>query len=614
MLADVIKTLNPRQSLAARIVWIFGLMSVLLSVLAGQIVGNISRNAIERDIGALYANRAQHISDAIDLKISGSVKSLEIAERILGTNGLRRDGGDERRLVKEIRANMAEAVWIGVADLSGKIIAGDQGLLEGTSIADRKWFQSALLKLTVSAPEQVAVFTGLAGVYQKQPPPNFTSITLPITDSDGVTTGMAIAYLDLKWINTVWQAAGPTLADARQVEVLVYNRDGELLLSSGRSGEAEEGDLYDRITDAAHSGVATLGSLVTNNYLLGYARSSAATDFEGTGWTVVVREPQATAYRSANQLATTIALSSFLLGFALSVTAAMVTWSITRGLARIAASADALRSGAAQKFSAIEGTDEVARISRSLAVLFNSLKDSNLELEELNRNLDQKVTERTREVQRLSDETRNAALTRERLRMSRDLHDTLAHSMLAMLTQIRLMQKLYKAKPERLAEELGYAEQAAKEGLAKARDAVIELRYFAVRDDGLEQALKKLVKRLKERVEIEANLEIDEAAAALAGPKAETVYRVAEEALHNIEKHADAHHVNIRVALNRENPASHLLSIVIEDDGKGFEVGTNKQGHFGLIGMREQADILGANLVIESTPMKGTRVHFVVPL
>ena len=198
--------------------------------------------------------------------------------------------------------------------------------------------------------------------------------------------------------------------------------------------------------------------------------------------------------------------------------------------------------------------------------------------------------------------------------MSRDLHDTLAHSMLAMLTQIRLMQKLQKSKPELIKEELGHAEEAAQEGLNLARHAVTELRYFAVRDDGLEQALRKLIKGLKERLEIEVTLEIDNAAAALAGPKLETVYRIAEEALHNIEKHADANHVGVRVNLNQVDPANHILTLAIEDDGKGFDSAAKMPGHFGLLGMQEQADILGGKFDVRSFVNKGTCVQLEVSI
>ena len=223
--------------------------------------------------------------------------------------------------------------------------------------------------------------------------------------------------------------------------------------------------------------------------------------------------------------------------------------------------------------------------------------------------LEQRVAERTQEVQRLSDETHSAAMTRTRLRMSRDLHDTLAHSMLAMLMQIRLMQKLHKSKPDLVGEELARAEQAAREGLDIAREAVVELRYFAVRDDGLGPALEKLAKRVNERVDIAIHLKIDAAASTLAGPKAETLYRVAEEALHNIEKHAEARNAAIRVTLDQANRANHILQLIIEDDGKGFAPESSAPGGYGITGMREQANILGANLVIQSVPGKGTKIQ-----
>jgi signal transduction histidine kinase len=198
--------------------------------------------------------------------------------------------------------------------------------------------------------------------------------------------------------------------------------------------------------------------------------------------------------------------------------------------------------------------------------------------------------------------------------MSRDLHDTLTHSMLAMLTQIRLIQKLYKSRPELVKEELGHAEKAAQEGLNLAREAVIELRYFAVRDDGLEQAIRKLVKGLKERVEIEVTLEIDDATSKLAGPKMETVYRIVEEALRNVEKHAKADHVIIRIELDQTDPGNHQLKLSIEDNGRGFDQNAPAPGHFGLLGMKEQADILGGKLSITSASAKGTRIQLEVSI
>ena len=94
----------------------------------------------------------------------------------------------------------------------------------------------------------------------------------------------------------------------------------------------------------------------------------------------------------------------------------------------------------------------------------------------------------------------------------------------------------------------------------------------------------------------------------------ETVYRIAEEALHNIEKHAGANQMNIRVKLDQADPANHVLKLAIEDDGKGFDPIARSPGHFGLLGMREQADILGAKFEVSGSADKGTCIQLEVPI
>ena len=420
----------------------------------------------------------------------------------------------------------------------------------------------------------------------------------------------------MDWIDEIQRLAGESLAGMRPIDIFVLNADGMPVNRILDSIEPPEKDLSDRIKTAATAMPQSPGQgyFTTDNYLVGFAKTRGIENFGGARWTVIIREAKYSAYLPANNTAVAIALSCLVLGLGLTFAATLGTKYILRGLTRIAASADALRIGIANEFVALTGNDEVARISLSLSSLFNNQKKTNEQLADLNRNLDKKVIERTREVQRLSEETSSAAITRESLRMSRDLHDTLAHSMLAMLTQIRLIQKLHKSRPEQVNEELGHAEKAAQEGLNLAREAVIELRYFAVRDDGLEQAIRKLIKGLKERVEIEVTLEIDDAASKLAGPKLETVYRIVEESLRNVEKHAKADHANIRIELDQIDPANHLLKVGIEDNGRGFDQDAPSPGHFGLLGMKEQTDVLGGNLSVTSDAAKGTRIQLEVPI
>jgi signal transduction histidine kinase len=618
MSGHFLQSVDPRKSLAARIAWVFGALSILLSALAGYYVASFTRQVVEQEIGALYANRAQHISDAIDIRIQAGSDTMQLVASVLGSIGKIDGGTVTEKMVDDMRAHLNDALWVGVTDANGLVLAGDKNQLEGKNISHSEWFKAALGNRYVSGPadfpELRDILPATAGGQSTRR--GFLLITVPIKSDDASLLGFAVACFDMSWVEEIQLRAGEPLANSRPVDLFLLDNQGKMINAQMDGVVPPETDLSDRIGKTMSSIPAqqSMGFLTTDNYLVGFSRSKALPGSKGTGWISVVREAKNSAYWPADRTALTIALSCLGLGLGLTLAAALGTKYILQGLSGIAKSADALRLGQADEFIETKGRDEVARISHSLATLFNKQKQTNVELADLNRNLDQKVIERTREVQRLSEETRNAAITRDRLRMSRDLHDTLAHTMLAMLTQIRLLRKLYRSKPELLNEEFENAEIAAQDGLNMARQAVTELRYFAVRDDGLGPAIEKLVKRLKERIEVDVHLKIDKAVSDLSGPKAETTYRVAEEALHNIEKHASAANVKIDVALDRTDPVNHTLKLRIEDDGKGFDTTAQRPGHFGLVGMNEQANILGAKLKISSVPSDGTHVSLDVVL
>lgn len=541
---------------------------------------------------------------------------MQLTASVLQTTGQMRGGVGTERLIETIRKHLSDAVWIGVTDTSGTVLAGDFGRLEGSNLATQNWFNATQQGSYVNGPEQFPELEKLLAPQQGGQLRNFLLISAPIVNDVKALTGYTVTCFEMDWIDEIQRRAGESLAGVRPIDIFILNADGTPLSRILDGIEPPEKGLSDRIRIAATAIPPGLdqGFFTTDNYLMGFAKTRGLEDFKGGRWTVIIREAKYSAYLPANSTAVAIALSCLLLGFGLTFAATLGTKYILRGLTRIAASADALRIGTANEFVALTGNDEVGRISLSLSSLFNSQRKTNEQLAELNWTLDRKVIERTREVQRLSEETSSAAITRERLRMSRDLHDTLAHSMLAMLTQIRLIQKLYKSKPELIKEELGHAEKAAQEGLNLAREAVTELRYFAVRDDGLEQAIRKLVKGLKERVEIEVALEIDDAASKLAGPKMEIVYRIVEEALRNVEKHAKADQVAVRVELDQTDPSNHQLKLSIEDNGRGFDRSTPAPGHFGLLGMKEQTDILGGNLRVTSGAAKGTCIQLKISI
>ncbi len=268
-------------------------------------------------------------------------------------------------------------------------------------------------------------------------------------------------------------------------------------------------------------------------------------------------------------------------------------------------SVDAVGSGGARRIAVPPGADEVSRLGRAFANLLGALQREREELGALSAELEQRVTLRTREVERLARETRYAAVVRERLKIARDLHDTLAHSMMAMLTEVRLLKRLYARDPASLADELARAEQVAHEGLIEARASIAQMRFNPVRDAGLGEGLAEALKRLGERTGMQVDMDFDPKAASFAEEAAEAAFRIAEEALRNIERHANA--TRVMVALRCIGDGAFALSI--QDDGAGFDTGAPHDGHYGLVGMREQAQLIGARLALHSAPAAGTTLY-----
>ena len=222
----------------------------------------------------------------------------------------------------------------------------------------------------------------------------------------------------------------------------------------------------------------------------------------------------------------------------------------------------------------------------------------------LSGDLERRVAVRTREVERLAEESRYSAVVRERLKIARDLHDTLAHSMMAMLSEVRLLRKLQAHDPGALTEELARAETVAHEGLIEARNAISQMRVNAVRDTGLGTALKRALDRLADRTGVSVEFACDPEAARFGDERAETLFRMAEEILRNVERHASASSVSVQL----RDGADSELELRIADNGVGFDQSLARPGHFGLVGLREQAQLIGARLKIDSDPA-GTRVQ-----
>jgi signal transduction histidine kinase len=330
----------------------------------------------------------------------------------------------------------------------------------------------------------------------------------------------------------------------------------------------------------------------------------AAPSLSAAGLQVVVTQPDEQRGPGGGSLQEKLTAISILLSITAALVGAAFARRLTRRLGELTRQVQGVARQQADGIVLPTGRDEVATLGRAFSRLLVALQHEHEELDQLTRQLEQRVNKRTREVERLAEDARYAAVVRERLRLARDLHDTLAHSMMEMLAQVRTLRVLHEHDPRRLGAELERAEELARQGLKEAREAVSHMRVNAVRDFGLGSALKAAVNRFAERTGLEASYMGDAQAESFADARAETMFRIAEESLRNIDRHAQAKSVTVTL----RDVGDGAIELTITDDGVGFDPAAELPGHYGVLGIREQAELIGGELELRSAPGAGATV------
>ncbi|HEY3290329.1 MAG TPA: sensor histidine kinase, partial [Anaerolineae bacterium] len=198
------------------------------------------------------------------------------------------------------------------------------------------------------------------------------------------------------------------------------------------------------------------------------------------------------------------------------------------------------------------------------------------------------------------------AASRERIRLARDLHDTLAHTLAGLVVQTNVVDTLLDKDPVAARRELGRVQNVARQGLVDARAAISDLRANIVEDLGLGSALQRLAETMGQRTGMQVKFERSGEEPQLDKLHAESLLRIVQEALTNVERHANA--TQVVVSMEQTAPPDSLLTLRVKDNGVGFDVNSLEDDRFGLRGMRERSELVGAHLRIDSVVGAGTTV------
>lgn len=214
---------------------------------------------------------------------------------------------------------------------------------------------------------------------------------------------------------------------------------------------------------------------------------------------------------------------------------------------------------------------------------------------------------------RLYAEAQDAAALKERQKLARELHDSVSQALYGIALGARTARTMVDRAGDGatvaplLVEPLDYILSLAEAGLAEMRALIFELRPESLQKEGLVAALDKQAAALHARHQLDVHTDLGEEPDAPFTVK-ETLYRVSQEALHNVTKHARASRVDIVLG-----SAEGLITLEIRDDGQGFDTGGDFPGHLGLRSMRERVEGSGGRLEIESAPGEGTCIRAQLP-
>jgi PAS domain S-box-containing protein len=203
----------------------------------------------------------------------------------------------------------------------------------------------------------------------------------------------------------------------------------------------------------------------------------------------------------------------------------------------------------------------------------------------------------------------SSAREQEQSRIARELHDELAQAMSALKMDIKIIRGGSSQADAALAKRLDRMEAQIDATIAAMRRIAADLRPLALDDLGLIPAIESLVHDFERRTGLRCELALADPELELPGPQATAVFRIVQESLTNVVKHAKAHVVEVVVGAEPDS-----ITVTVRDDGIGFSTSDpRKPQSYGLLGVRERAYLLGGETRIVSTPGTGTEIEVRLP-
>ena len=299
--------------------------------------------------------------------------------------------------------------------------------------------------------------------------------------------------------------------------------------------------------------------------------------------------------KALSTLTAQLLLTTLLVSLAGILVAVFLTWILTRPIISLAHATQAVAKGDFSPRVPRWAKDEIG----DLAEAFNEMTGQLARTDELRKEREMLRRQLLEKVITTQED--------ERRRIARELHDSTSQNLTSLLVGLRMMEtQCSQCAARTKATDL---RQVASKTLEEVHDLSMRLRPRVLDDLGLAAGLERLIAEWQARYKIPVDVEI-QLNERLPGGVETAIYRIVQEALTNIARHAQAHSASILIERHAD-----VVRAIVEDDGVGFDLRTNAgERHFGLLGMQERAELLNGTLTIESGTERGTSIFIEIPL
>ncbi|MBX3013118.1 MAG: HAMP domain-containing protein [Caldilineaceae bacterium] len=546
-------------------------MLVLLMVtLISLTMQQIASDQLREDAQTLLVIIARDMVERLERDIAERAREIEVAT---SANSLLSDPAlshDYLQLsIESLQRAHPSYSWIGMANAAGELMAATGRVGEGENVAEQAWFQNGRRGPYVGDGRDVAPVATFDQVLPDSGSTYFVVYAAPVVGPTGELIGVLGAILNWAWIQDLSIVGQQALNNEWHIEMFIVTQHSELL-SNPTGWGAQSLDLAALTTrlDGESSGVMTWPD--GEQYLTVISPIHPGDHYASLGWLVIVRQPLLDAYGTAQRIQWSIVAIGGIYALAFSGVVWLLTTRLTRQLQSITTAADRIRQGDTNvDIPLLTGSAEVATLSASLNQLIQEL---------------------------------TTATMAERNRIARDLHDSVTQTLFSASMLADILPRLWQINPEQGAAKLEELRRAVRGAHAEMRTLLLELRPTALIDTEMDRLLRQVAYATSGRSGLTVNWQIEGTGSLLPNVKV-AFYRIVQEALSNVVKHAAATQADILLRYGEGQ-----VELIIRDDGRGFAPANVTGDHFGLDMMQERINTVGGMLAIQSEIGAGTTI------